>query len=89
MKYIVTKPFKDIDGVVKKEGEIVEVEGFRVAKLRRYGLIGAYRETATFKPPEKATLPEVKNMGGGWYEVSGEKVQGKKAAEKLLKEGDA
>lgn len=44
-------------------------------------------ETAAKKPPETAIKPkaEIKGLGGGWYEVDGQKVQGKKEAEKLAR----
>ena len=35
----------------------------------------------------KIVAPEIKHTGGGWYELpNGQKVQGKEAAEKALKE---
>lgn len=35
----------------------------------------------------KIVTPEIKHTGGGWYELpNGQKVQGKEAAEKALKE---
>lgn len=35
----------------------------------------------------KVITPEIKHTGGGWYELpNGQKVQGKEAAEKALKE---
>jgi len=42
-------------------------------------------ETASVEPVETATKPkpEPKHVGGGWYEVNGERVKGKEEAEKL------
>ncbi len=88
MKYRVTKLFKDADGQFKAPGTIIEVENQRAAKLRRYGIISIpERETASLAQPEKAVQPRAqpKYMGGGWYEVNGEKIQGKENARRKVK----
>ena len=45
-------------------------------------------ETASRQMDNTAAMPSpIKHLGGGWYEVNGQKVQGKEQAEQLLKEG--
>ncbi len=68
-------------------GEEVDVPESLGKKLKQAGLA---TETASVKPKENAMMPKAKakKLGGGWFEVRGQKVQGKEAAEKLLKEGD-
>ena len=62
----------------------VEVPGDVAEKLVAAGLA---IETAATTAPENAVMPKakLKHLGGGWYEVRGEKVQGKEAAEAALK----
>lgn len=62
----------------------------RVAVKLPNGKIRMVLETASAKAPENASKPNPlpKHVGGGWYEVRGEKVKGKKAAEKVMKAGD-
>ena len=72
-------------------GDEMEVPENLGKKLKQAGLA---TETASVKPKENAMMPKAepkakpKHLGGGWFEVRGQKVQGKEAAEKLLKEGD-
>ena len=65
-------------------GEEAEVTDRIAARLLKAGMA---TESATAKPPENAMMPKAapKHLGGGWYEVRGEKVQGKEAAEAALK----
>ena len=62
--YIATKPFRDMDGLVKSVGDTVIADDDRAAHLRSVGLIGGAIkvETASVKAPEKATMkkPEPK-----------------------------
>jgi hypothetical protein len=96
--YIARKPFR-YENRVFMQGEHVTVKDDDVRMLQGQGKIGGrVKEAATVKPPENAMMPKAepkaepkaktKKLGGGWFEVRGQKVQGKEAAEKLLEEGD-
>ena len=86
MRYMVRRPYRYGDKVYLP-GDAMPVEGDVARVLQNRGIIGAPvqapRETAAVKPPEKAVKPkaEIKPLGGGWYEVRGQKVQGKDNAE--------
>ena len=60
-------------------GEDFEAPEGLAEKLKKAGLAKATKE-----PKENAMMP--KHVGGGWYEVKGEKVQGREAA--MKKAGD-
>ena len=58
-------------------------------KLLRAGYITKQNqelETASM-PDNTEKKADIKHLGGGWYEVNGQKVQGREQAEKLLREG--
>ena len=65
-------------------GDEMEVPENLGKKLKQAGLA---TETASVKPKENAMMPKAKakKLGGGWFEVRGQKVQGKDAAEALLR----
>jgi len=71
--------------VSRRKGEIYDVEDAKAKRMIDAGVAeeapAQKRETADFKPAE------LRHLGGGWYEVNGQKVQGKEQAEQLLKEG--
>ncbi len=84
MKYITRKPYR-YKSKVYLPGEAMPVEDAEKAKVMQHrGIIGGIaKESAAVKPPERAVRPkaEIKTLGGGWYEVNGEKVQGRESAE--------
>lgn len=84
MRYIVRRPYRYGDKVYMP-GDKMPVEGDIVQVLQGRGIIGAAVETAATKPPETAMQPkaEIKPLGGSWFEVRGQKVQGKKKAEEV------
>ncbi len=85
--YIARKPFR-YENKVFMQGEHVTVTDDDVRMLQGQGKIGGrVIETASVKPPEQAVMPkaEPKHVGGGYYDVNGERVRGKKAAEEAMK----
>ena len=63
-------------------GEEAEVPDRIAARLLKAGMV---LESEAVQPVENAMKPkaEPKHLGGGWYEVRGQKVQGKEEAQKL------
>ena len=63
----------------------VEVPGDVAEKLVAAGLA---IETAATTAPENAMMPKakLKHLGGGYYEVRGQKVRGKKKAQEMMEE---
>jgi hypothetical protein len=56
MKFIVTRAFRDVDGVVKMPGDTVALEAGRAALLRSNGVVGGpARETAEAVPKNVET----------------------------------
>ncbi len=51
MKYMVREPFQDLDGAVRRRGDIVKADDARAAKLLSLNLI----ERATAPPAERTT----------------------------------
>ena len=62
-------------------GEDFEAPEGLAEKLKKAGLA-----KATAEPKENAMMP--KHVGGGYYDVNGKRVKGKKAAEEVMKAGD-
>ena len=67
------------------EVEMPEGQAARLVRAKCLVRVSGQAEFARVVPEaETATLdqsPRVKVLGGGWYEVRGEKIQGRKAAE--------
>lgn len=90
MKYQVRKPYR-YGNKIYMPGETMRPKSDDVQVLQSRGIIGgAVAETASTKPPEKAVKPkaEPRHVGGGYYDVNGKRVKGKKAAEEVMKAGD-
>ncbi len=99
MKYKVIKAFTcKLDRKVRHAGDIYETDDPDRAKfLQGRGHLGAAIEEA---PPEEPTIeteetpaetpaPELRHVGGGWYELpSGERVKGKEEAIAAMNGGD-
>lgn len=76
-----------------RPGDEFELSANRGQRLTNRGLVAPVRrqrvERAVRTPPEKAVehpQAALKHVGGGWYELpSGDRVQGREAAEKALR----
>ena len=94
-RYKVTRPFRDEEDRTRHvPGEFITTNkerGDRLVAARVVVEAGEPAiETATRSAPENAarrtTAPEPRHVGGGWYDVNGERVQGKDAAIKKMQE---
>ena len=57
MKYQVIKSFVDVGDIMRKVGDIIDLDGYRAGKLLQYRLIGLVKETAVKKVEvEKAVV---------------------------------
>jgi len=61
VKYVIKRPFKDVGGVWRRIGDIVDLDRTRANQLRQYGFIDSPVETAKIEPPERAVRPKPGN----------------------------
>ena len=91
MMYPVIKVFKDkYTGEIYQPGRVIELtDEERIADLQERKLIGraivARHVTVEDDTIKMDDTPILEHLGGGWYLVNGEKVQGKEAAIEAMK----
>jgi hypothetical protein len=77
-------PWKRHDGsVIERGAEFVPTDDELIRKAHKLEYVGAHGEPAAHVPP-RADVEDYA-LGGGWYSIDGEKIQGRAAAtERLL-----
>jgi len=83
VRFRVTKTFIH-NGESYSRGDVIDIPVNEAAYLRSRGVIAGAIQQATYRPPGVAAY-RVGNSS--WYEIDGQKVQGRDEAEKLLREG--